>query len=453
MWLYVYIVVRPWRQLHERRSAASDGVVPSNLLCGANMKLRWGLLLSVVVLLNGDGGGFTVGSAEVVVGASNFVSSGYSALGKGRVGVIANPTSVLPDTLEHIVDRMHSDGIMSNGGVIFAPEHGFRGASQAGHGGSRQSVDPQTQLKVYSAYGLHGNDLANLIRDSKVEQLVFDIQDIGVRYYTYIWTMFDMMVSSAIAKNNTRFVVLDRPNPLGGKNVKGPVLEYPQFSSFVGRLPIPQIHGMTVAELARYFNSRYVAEFAGDGRRVELITVEMTGWSRSSETWPFSSWVSPSPNIPTFETAQIYSGMGIIEGTNISEGRGTTRPFRIVGAQFLNYTFSCKLRQKFPQLREVFFIPTFSKFQGKVCAGVDLSNPPSDVDPQELALEIIIEARRYEGFGWTATMDLLTGGNYTRLMIDSGATAAAIMSKYRTDLDDSGFLVERDKWLLYHPSR
>eukprot|EP00949_MAST-11_sp_MAST-11-sp1_P001702 g1702.t1 len=390
-------------------------------------------------------------SQEVKVGASVFVESQYAALaGAKRVAVMANPSSLLPDlSYQHIVDRMNADKARSNIAMVFGPEHGFRGDQQAGSGGPKKYTDPQTGLPVWSTYGVHGNDLVTLVRTSGADAFVFDIQDIGVRYYTFIWSMYELMVACARVKNNSRFVVLDRPNPIGGEMVKGPVLD-PNFSSFVGRLPIAQIHGMTVAELARLFNHKFVAKDAGDGRRVELVTVAMEGWKRSNG-WPFHFWVPPSPNIPTHQTAVMYSGgFGIIEGTSVSEGRGTTTPFETIGAAYLDYNFSIALAAQFPGiLREAFFIPTFSKFTGQVCAGVSVASLPASFDVQRAALEVIIAAARYKGFSWTPTFDLLLGNNYTRCMIDAGASVDEVLTRFKEDLQSSGFLQDRERFLLY----
>lgn len=187
---------------------------------------------------------------------------------QGRVvGVIGNPTSVLPD-LSHEVDALLHASRYGNGNfevrAVFGPEHGFRGAHQAGHGGADSYNDTRTGLPVYSAYGKNHSELTRLVRKSGVDTLIFDIQDVGVRFYTFIWTMWDMMQAAAAAttvngSDPIRFIVLDRPNPLGGTSasVAGPVLN-PNFASGVGWLPIPLSHGMTVGELAQLFNSEFL---------------------------------------------------------------------------------------------------------------------------------------------------------------------------------------------------
>ena len=177
----------------------------------------------------------------VRVGADVLVASGYKAVsGIRRLGIVANPTSVLPATLEHIVDRMHADG-HANLVAVFGPEHGFRGDKQAGSG-SATETDPQTNLTVYNTYGATHAELVATISLAGLDGLVFDIQDVGARYYTYIWTMFDMMCAAATIRDGFRFVVLDRPNPLGGTTVRGPML-HTGYTSGVGKVPIPVQHG------------------------------------------------------------------------------------------------------------------------------------------------------------------------------------------------------------------
>ena len=211
--------------------------------------------------------------------------------------------------------------------AVFGPEHGFRGTAQAG-GSEGRYDDPATGLPVYDTYNKSGKDLAGIFTASGVDTVVFDIQDVGARFYTYIWTLYDCMVAAVLA--GKRFVVLDRPNPVTGRSATGPVLDK-AYASFVGREPIAQAHGMTVTELALLFNGEFVPQAAG--RPVELETVRMTGWRRGDF---FDAtglpWVPPSPNMPTPDTALVYSGTCLFEGTNLSEGRGTTRPFELLGA-------------------------------------------------------------------------------------------------------------------------
>ncbi|HET9380726.1 MAG TPA: DUF1343 domain-containing protein, partial [Streptomyces sp.] len=237
------------------------------------------------------------GGRPLRTGFERLVAGGYAVLDGQRVGVVTNPTGITRD-VRHIVDVMHADERVDLV-AVFGPEHGFRGTAQAG-GSEGRYDDPATGLPVYDTYLKSGQALADIFTASGVDTVVFDIQDAGARFYTYIWTLFDCMESAALA--GKRFVVLDRPNPVTGRSADGPVL-HKEFATFVGRQPISQAHGMTVAELARLFNGEFLA------RPVPLETVTMTGWKRS-EFYDASGlpWVPPSPNMPTPETALVYPG-------------------------------------------------------------------------------------------------------------------------------------------------
>lgn len=248
-------------------------------------------------------------------GFERLAADGYALLHGERVGVVTNPTGVTRD-VRHIVDVMHADDRV-NLVAVFGPEHGFRGTAQAG-GSEGRYDDPATGLPVYDTYQKSGRPLADIFTASGVDTLVFDIQDVGARFYTYIWTLYDCMEAAQLA--GKRIVVLDRPNPVTGRSAQGPVL-HREFATFVGRQPISQAHGMTVAELARLFNEEFLTTPAA------LDTVPMSGWRRS-EFYDASGlpWVPPSPNMPTPDTALVYAGTCLFEGTNLSEGRGSTRP-------------------------------------------------------------------------------------------------------------------------------
>ena len=391
---------------------------------------------------------------RTMVGAEQLVSSGYAALrGYTRVGVIANPTSLLPATAEHIVDRMAADRALVNISCVFGPEHGFRGDQQDGKG-TGSYIDNRTGLQVFNAYGVSGAALAGLVETSKVDALVFDIQDVGSRYYTFVWTLYDFMAACASLRAGFPFVVLDRPNPIGPM-LRGPVLK-PGFESFVGRAHgIPVTHGMTVGELASLFSGEYV----GTGK-VTVTTVPLRHWRRSQRFEDTGlPWVLPSPNMPTLETARIYPGTCLLEATSLSEGRGTTRPFSIVGAPFLDWQFGARLRrgshaaargERGALYRSAFFTPTFSKHAGNLSAGVDvLITEPATFDPMRTAIEVLVAARGYQGFAWNvADIDRLSGSNYTRLAIDAGASIDAILAEFRSDLASSGFAATRRKHLI-----
>ncbi|MGW3460942.1 exo-beta-N-acetylmuramidase NamZ family protein, partial [Streptomyces olivaceoviridis] len=207
--------------------------------------------------------------AHLRTGFERLEADGYSLLSGRKVGVVTNPTGITRDA-EHIVDVMHRDPRVRLT-AVFGPEHGFRGTAQAG-GSEGRYDDPATGLPVYDTYLKSGRPLADVFTASGVDTVVFDIQDVGARFYTYIWTLYDCMEAAQLA--GKRFVVLDRPNPVTGREARGPVL-HKEFATFVGRQPVAQAHGMTVAELAGLFNGEFLAT------PVPLETVRMSGWKRS----------------------------------------------------------------------------------------------------------------------------------------------------------------------------
>ncbi len=278
--------------------------------------------------------------------------------GGRRVGLITNPTGVLPD-LTHTVDALLAAGVPIT--ALFGPEHGVRGTAQANFS-EPDTVDRRTGLPIHDTHKADGQALDELVARSGVDTLVFDIADVGARFYTYVWTMYDLLASAA--RLGLRFVVLDRPNPLGGTTTEGPPLD-PAFASFVGRHPLPLRHGMTAGELATLF-----------GFDVDLRVIRMEGWRREL-TFAATGlpWVMPSVNMPTPDTALVYPGTGLFEGTNFSEGRGTTRPFELVGAPYVDEEFAPALTALgLPgvRFRQTWFTPTFHKHAGAPVCGVQL---------------------------------------------------------------------------------
>ncbi len=263
--------------------------------------------------------------APVKTGAAALAERGFDLLDGKRVGLVANHTARV-DTA-HLIDLVFAAPNVELA-AIFGPEHGLRGTADAGEKVA-DGRDERTGLPVYSLYGETRKPTADMLRDA--EALVFDIQDIGARFYTYISTMG--LAMQAAAEQGIPFVVLDRPNPLGGNYVSGFMLE-PEHTSFVGQYPIPMVHGMTVGELARMIRNESMMEGLDD---LDLHVVEMEGWRRDM-LWPDTGlpWIPPSPNIPDFETALVYPGAVFFEATAASEGRGTRQPFVQVGAPWLN---------------------------------------------------------------------------------------------------------------------
>lgn len=259
-------------------------------------------------------------SRPVHTGADVLAANDFSGLAGMRVGLIVNHTARV-DTA-HLIDRVHQSPAVELG-ALFGPEHGLRGTAGAGEAVA-DGRDEKTGVPVYSLYGDTRRPTAAELEG--LDALVFDVQDVGARFYTYITTMG--LAMQAAAEADLEFVVLDRPNPLGGNYVSGFVLKS-KHRSFVGRYPIPVAHGMTVGELARMIKGEGLLPGLED---LNLTVVEMNGWRRNMQ-WPDTGldWVPPSPNLPTWETALVYPGMGFFEGVRVNEGRGTDRPFLQIG--------------------------------------------------------------------------------------------------------------------------
>ncbi|MEU8542856.1 DUF1343 domain-containing protein [Streptomyces sp. NPDC048717] len=405
-----------------------------------------------IVAAAGVGAGAAPAAADAPPGKGRTVRTGFDRLAAGgyarlagqRVGVVTNPTGITAEA-RHLVDVMHADERVDLI-AVFGPEHGFRGTAQAG-GSEGRYDDPATGLPVYDTYTKSGQPLADVFTASGVDTVVFDIQDVGARFYTYIWTLYDCMEAAALA--GKRFVVLDRPNPVTGRAALGPVLDR-AYATFVGREPIAQAHGMTVAELARLFNAEFLA------KPVALETVAATGWHRADF---FDAtglpWVPPSPNMPTPDTALAYSGTCLFEGTNLSEGRGTTRPFELLGAEGIDGAWAeaaNALGLPGVRFREAYFAPTFSKFQGKTVGGVQLMvHDRAAFDPVRTGIALLVTARRsWRGFAWRPDnwIDKLTGSARVRTMIDAGAPVDEVVGAWEVDL--KAFRAMRKAYLMYH---
>ena len=394
----------------------------------------------------------------VHTGLAALIESRYASLRGQRVGAIANPTSVTT-SLIHEVDVMHASPDVDLV-AVFGPEHGFRGTAQAG-GSEGDSIDPRTGLPVYDLYAKSWQDMTAIFDKAGVQTVMFDIQDVGARFYTYIWTMYDAMTAAAATAR--RFVVLDRPNPIGGVRVAGPRLE-PRLETGVGKAPIAQQHGMTVGELARLFAAEYVPDRAGHS--LELTVVPMTGWRRDLDgTATGLRWVAPSPNIPTVTTAQVYAGLCYFEGTNLSQGRGTTQPFEIVGAPYLDERWAAALAAgQLPgaAFREAAFAPTSSTYTGQVCRGVQTYvTDATAFDPVHTAVAMLVALRRiYPDFAWRYDtgdpidpywLDKLAGTDQVRRDIDAGKDADAVVAGWQSGLD--AFRTLRAKYLMYGSTR
>lgn len=408
---------------------------------------------------NAAGPGGAGGATPPVVrtGFDRFAAGGYHLVAGKKFGLIANPTSVARD-LTHEVDLMHAAKEV-NLTAVFGPEHGFRGVAQAG-GGEGTSTDPKTGLPVYNMYGTDVASTATLVERSGVQALGFDIQDVGARFYTYIWTMY--LGLAAAATLGIPFIVLDRPNPLGGAEPSGPVMR-PRLETFVGMKPICQQHAMTVGELALLFNDQFVPADAG-GRKAELTVVPMRGWRRGMYYDQTGlPWVMPSPNMPTLDTALVYYGLGLFEGTNLSEGRGTTRPFELVTAPYADYTWPETLNAELAanglhgvRFRAEYVEPAFDKYQNTVCGGLQCYvTDRGSFDAITTAVAMLVTARRlYHGkFSWRypgrdpVWVDKLSGSDWIRTSVDAGKSTGEIVAGWQAEL--ARFARLRKKYLLY----
>ena len=370
-----------------------------------------------------------------------------------NIGLVTNQSGVTGD-LRHVVELLHrnTDWKLT---TLFGPEHGIWGEAQdmahVGH-----SVDPMTGLTVYSLYGASESDLAprqELLRG--LDALVIDLQDIGARIYTYIYTMSNCM--RAAAKHGVAVIVCDRPNPIGGVDVEGATLRR-GWESFVGLFPIPMRHGMTMGELAKLFNDAF-------GLGASLDVVKMEGWTRDMYADATGlPWVMPSPNMPTLDTAVVYPGTVLFEGTMVSEGRGTTRPFELVGAPWIDAEqFAAAMNGAGldgAYFRPAGFEPTFQKHAKQACGGCQIHVTDRAVfKPVITGIALIDMFRRSDPsrFAWRQPpyeyehdkmpIDILAGSDALRQQVESGVPIAEIAARWKDD--EKGFERLRQPFLMY----
>jgi uncharacterized protein YbbC (DUF1343 family) len=313
--------------------------------------------------------------------------------------------------------------------------------------------DAGRRVPVYSLYSETREPTPEMLEGLDI--LVIDLQDVGTRVYTYIYTMANCLKGAAGA--GVPVVVCDRPNPIGGVDVEGPVLE-PGFESFVGLFPIPLRHGMTIGELARFFNERF-----GLGASLDVVT--MDGWSRG-RYWDATAlpWVMPSPNMPTLDAAVVYPGQVLFEGTQLSEGRGTTRPFELVGAPWIDANRLAGTLNAYGlpgvHFRPVYFEPTFHKFAGKTCGGVQVHATDRSTFRPVLATAALLREFRAalpERFAWRdppyeyehekTPIDILSGSSALRGQIEAGLDPRAIAASWDAGVAD--FMAVREQYLAY----
>ena len=368
-----------------------------------------------------------------------------------RVGVVCNPAS-LDRAFGHIVDRVSAHPQLELV-AIFGPQHGFRSDLQENMIESAHDRDERRRVPVHSLYSETREPTASML--DGLDLLVIDLQDVGTRIYTYIYTMANCLV--AARRHGVKAVVCDRPNPIGGTAVEGPML-VKGFESFVGQYPIPMRHGMTIGELARLFNDHF-----GIGADLEVIPME--GWRRSmyfDETG--LPWVMPSPNIPTLDSAIVYPGTVLLEGTSISEGRGTTRPFELVGVPGIPAEpFADSMNAQNlagVHFRPAVFEPTFHKHAGRTCGGCQIHVLDRDAFRPVLtgvALTIAFRGAGSDRFAWRQPpyeyeheklpWDILAGSSELREQIEAGVSLHEIERSWHPSVAEFDKL--RQKFLLY----
>ena len=385
------------------------------------------------------------------LGLEVLLESRLNLLDGARVGLIVNPASI-NSRFAHAADLFYRERRIKLA-ALFGPQHGIRGETQDNMIEWQTFTDERTGLPAFSLYGENRKPTPEMLSD--LDALVFDVQDVGTRVYTFIYTM--ALAMEAAGERGLKFIVLDRPNPINGLNVEGNIHKA-EFRSFVGMYPIPMRHGMTAGELAMMFNSEF-------GVTCELEVIKMEGWRRGMFYEDTQlPWVMPSPNIPTVDTAVVFPGSVMIEGTNISEGRGTTRPFEIIGAPFIDsYGLVEELgKESLPGVifRPMHFQPTFQKFSGEICGGIQIHVTNRDqFKPVATGVGVTSAIKRLypESFRWKQPpyeyvydrlpFDVITGTSGLREQIESGVSVAEIEASWQEGISD--FLARRESYLLY----
>ncbi len=388
---------------------------------------------------------------KVKTGLEVLLEERLELLRRKRIGLIANPSSV-NSRLQHVLDLFldHPEIELT---TVLGPQHGAYGQTQENMIEWEDHRDDMSGLPVFSLYGKTRVPTLEML--AQVDLLVFDLQDVGARYYTFIHTM--ALAMQACRRQGKSFLVLDRPNPIGGVELEGTVLD-PRFRSFVGLYPLAIRHGMTTGELALYFDREF-------GIGCSLEVVEMQGWSRDlffeDTRLP---WIMPSPNMPSPETAFLYAGLCLLESTNVSEGRGTTRPFELSGApwiepqQLIAYLKGMYLPGTL--FRPVRFIPTFHKWSGKMVGGVQVHVlDRKEFLPFRTGIALVKAYRELGGehFQWKTPpyeyeyeklpFDILCGNDRVRKLIEEDASLETIEQSWRQELGE--FKELRRKYLLY----
>jgi uncharacterized protein YbbC (DUF1343 family) len=411
------------------------------------MKYRSGWILASCVVF------VALVSAQVKTGADLLFEKHLDLIQGKNVGLVTNHSALLSGG-KHLADALHED-TRTRLVVLFGPEHGVRGDAPAG-ATIGNDIDKKTGVPAYSLYGAVNKPTKEMLRG--VDVLIFDLQDVGARFYTFISTLSYAM--EAAAENNIPFVVLDRPNPIRGTWVEG-FNRLDSLRSFVGLHPIVIAHGMTIGELATMYNGE---GWLKNGIKANLTVVKMDGWTRGMwyDQTGLKIWMKPSPNLPTLQSCVAYPGTCLFEGVNISEGRGTDKPFEKIGAPYIDgETWAKALNQH--GLKGVVFEPiTFStrsidnvvqhpKFEGQKCGGVFLKVTDRDVfEPVKTAVYMLSTAKQLypDSMKWRErSIDRLSGTPQFRKAVDSGMAPQKIVEMWTAAVEKFESL--RAKYLLY----
>lgn len=387
----------------------------------------------------------------IKLGVERLLDEKIALLSGVRVGLVCNQASV-DHSLRHVADLFHeAPGIDLT--ALFGPQHGIRGDLQDNMIETDHATDRKTGLPIYSLYSETREPTEQMLKD--VDVIVVDLQDVGTRIYTFNYTMANCM--RAARKFGKKVIVCDRPDPINGKQIEGAVLD-PACASFVGQFPIATRPGMTICELGRMFNDAF-------GLGCDFDYVTMSGWSR--ELWydeTDAPWVFPSPNIPTLDSATVFPGCVHLEGTQMSEGRGTTKPFELVGAPYIDPDEFADalngLRLAGVYFRSCVFVPTFQKHGGEACGGVQIHvTNREDFEPAITGIAVVKTAFDLyrDDFRWKDPpyeyefdrnpFDLIAGRVEVREAIERGDTLASIKDSWKSPLDEFARL--RDGFLLY----
>lgn len=368
-----------------------------------------------------------------------------------KAGLLIHPASVNKKLIHTKEILLKSKKIKVS--AFFGPQHGIFGNTQDNMIEWEGFIDKETGIPVFSLYGKTRKPTQEMLKN--MELLIVDLQDVGSRYYTFIWTM--ALCMEACEEAGIPLLVLDRVNPVGGHLVEGPLLK-PEFTSFVGLHPLPVRHGMTIGEIAMYFKDKFYPE-------LDLTVISLKTWRRAQ--WFDQTglpWVMPSPNMPTLDTATVYPGMCLFEGTVISEGRGTTRPFEIFGAPFIEPEKLIKRLKDFKLkgvfFRPLYFTPTFNKFSGKLCGGAQIHVTDREkFKPFKTAVAILLAIRElypeinlwrkppYEYEFEKLPFDILSGSDRLRKEIEKGTSLKDMEKWWREEVDK--FEKIRRQYLTY----